>query len=159
MKALIGAVVVGVLAYMIWHGLISAAGSDPYIAIQMGYGNASDGEIEMHTNVSVLLVAMDRDDRDLKKVKTPDEWIAAHFKLTDSAGKAVRLDRQNNSKVIKPHQVIGTQEYFVVARLKSGQQYTFDFKPRLKEPDVFRHTFTAPAKADKPMTYNFMLVK
>lgn len=159
MKAIFAAIVLGALAYVVWYGLISAGSSDPYIAIQMGYGNAKDGEIEMHTNVSVVMVAMDRNDRELNKIKTPDEWVAAHFKLTDSAGNPIRLDRQNNSKVIKPHQVIGTQEYFLVSKLKAGERYTFDYKPRYKEPDVFRYTFAAPAKADKPMTYNFMLVK
>jgi hypothetical protein len=158
MKAVLGAVVMGVIAFVIWWTLISAGDQEKYLPIQIGYGNVNDGQIEMHTNVGVAMVAMDQRD-DFKKMQDMDVWVADHFKLTDSAGKPVRMDRQNNSKIIKPHQVIGTQEFFLVSRLKSGEEYRYEYKPRMKEPFVFRYKFIAPAQAEKPFTYNFDLVK
>jgi hypothetical protein len=159
MKAVMGAVALGVTAFVIWWALLSTSTQEKYLPIQIGYGNGNEKQIEMHTNVGVAMVAMDRRDDDLKKMQDLDEWVKDHFKLTDAAGKPVKMERQNNSKVIRPHQVLGTQEFFLVSKLKPGEEYTYDYKPRFREPFVFRYKFTAPAQAEKPSTYNFNLVK
>lgn len=158
MKALLGAVVLGVVAFVIWWSLISAGDQEKYLPIQIAYGNVQEDKIDMHTNVGVAMVAMDRR-LDIKEMQNLDNWVTEHFKLSDSAGNPVRMERQNHSKVIKPHQVIGTQEFFLVSTLTPGEEYTYDYKPRMKEPFVFRHKFVAPGKAEKPATYNFNLVK
>lgn len=158
MKALVGAALLGILAFVIYWSTMAAGDSEKIFPIQIAYGNAKEDEIEMHTNVGVAMVAMDRGD-EFGKIKNLDEWVADHFKLTDSAGKAVRMDRQNNSKLIKPHQVIGTEEFFLSSRLKPGEAYTYEYKPRSKGTKVYQHKFTAPSQNGQPATYNFELVR
>lgn len=157
-KPLVVAAFVGILGFVAYWSTMAAGDSEKIFPIQIAYGNAGEGQLEMHTNVGVAMVAMDRGD-EFGKIKNLDEWVTDHFKLTDAAGQPVRMDRQNNSKLIKPHQVIGTEEFFLVSKLKQGEQYTYEYKPRAKEAKTYQYKFKASNHADKPLTYNFDLVR
>jgi hypothetical protein len=86
------------------------------------------------------------------------EWIDAHFVLEDSGGTKVPLRQQNNSPLISVHEVsgmVGTHEFFISARLKSGESYTFTYTPVVAEGKRYTHGFTAPAQGTKVKQYMF----
>ncbi len=159
MKALAGAGLLGFLAFTVWWMSASVGDSGKYMPIQVAFGNPGEKVVEMHTNVGVTMVAMDPLKDEKGKRKDMNDWVTEHFILTDSTGKTLKLERRNNSNVIKPHQVLGTQEFFIVSRLIPGEAYTFDFIPAVKGTKTFRHKFTAPAQPEKPSVVSFELVK
>lgn len=159
MKALVGAGLLGFLAFMIWYLTLSAGDSEKYMVVQIAYGNPATKMIEMHTNVGIAMVAMDPVQDEQGKKKDLNDWVKEHFTMTDAAGKNISFERRNNSNVIKSHQVLGTPEFFIVSRLVPGVPYTLDYKPRAKGPKVFRYKFTAPAQPEKPSQVSFDLVR
>lgn len=151
MKAFAGLGVILFLVITLYWMSAHAGTDEPDLGIQMAFGNAADNEIDLHVVVGVLLANKDRAKEKLLNIKPKswDDWIVEHFFLTDSAGKRTELTRKTNSSLIRPHQVIGTEQFFMVARVKSGEDYTFDFVPTGEESITHRYLFTAPAVDEK----------
>jgi hypothetical protein len=159
MKGLAGMGLLGFLALTAWWMTASVGDSNKYMAIQLAYGNLGKKGIEMHTNVGITMVAVDPLKVEKDKKKNMDDWVQEHFTLTDSSGQSLPFERRNNSNVIKAHQALGTQEFFIVACVKPGTQYQFDYKPVAKGTQTYRYKFIAPAQPEKPATINFDLVR
>ena len=147
------------LAITIYWMSVHTGSNEPDVGIQMAFGNPADNEIELHVVVGVLLANQDRARAKDLKLKSWDEWMVEHFFLTDGAGETVELRRTKNSSLIKPHQVIGTEEFFMVARVRSGEEYTFDFVPTGEESIPRRCAFTAPAADEQIRLYMFKPVE
>ncbi|UCD28387.1 MAG: hypothetical protein JSV03_15085 [Planctomycetota bacterium] len=143
------------LAVLVYWMSVYAGGEDVGIPIAIACGHPSEGEIEMHVVVGVVMANQDRMKKDDEKIKPWPEWIKDHFILTDSLGNRLELNRQNHSSLIKPHEIVGTQEFFMVAKLKTGQSYSFDYIPDIDESQRYRHQFTAPVTAEKARQYTF----
>jgi len=135
-----------------------AGGEDPAIYMQTAFGNVTDNEIEMHTVVGVVIANKDRLRQGELKAMSWPEWISEHFVLQDASGEVLELQRTNNSKLIKQHEVVGTQEFFLVTKLEIGQDYTFDYIPEIGAAKCYRREFTAPSSPEKVRQYLFSMV-
>jgi hypothetical protein len=150
-------VILGVLGY--WMAFRSNDTEQAAVNIPLAFGKPSGGQVDMHVVVGVALANVTRA-RDSMSGKDKDwnGWIRDHCHLKDAAGKPVSFTRQSGSTVVKAHevaQVVGTEEFFMVATLKVGQTYTFDYVGDLATGKTYRCEFTAPSKAEKVQTYRF----
>ncbi|MHC4445191.1 MAG: hypothetical protein ACYTF1_07935 [Planctomycetota bacterium] len=158
MKYFAGFGLLGFLVVMSIWMTVGAGGEDPGINIAMSYGNPGGGEIDMHVVVGVLMANKDRM-KDGMQIKPWPEWIADHFDLEDASGKVFKLRRTNHSRLIKPHQIMGTHEFFMATRLKIGVSYTFEYVPDTDVDKRYRYQFTAPSAAQKVQYCAFKLVE
>lgn len=159
MKAIGG---IGLLIFvglsLYWFSLAAGDRDDP-IQMQIAFGNPGPGGVEMHLVVGVVMANLDRTTQD-GRVLNWNEWVAAHFELKDAGNNPVRIERRNNSSAIQQLEVIGTQEFFLVATLAEGATYTLDYIPAMANPSVrYRDTFAAPAEARKVKMADFQRVK
>jgi len=51
--------------------------------------------------------------------------------------------------------MVGTYEFFLTAKVKPGQAYTFDYIIEVPEPVTFRCQFTTPQAAEKVKRFQF----
>jgi len=158
MKWFAGVGLLGFLAIFLYWMSASTGGKDSGVSIQIAFGNATAKEIEIHVVVGVVMANQDRIKKG-EKIKSWPEWIQDHFDLQDSSGNELELARTNHSRLIKPHQIVGTQEFFMVAKLKIGEDYTLDYIPDTDEPQRYRSQFVAPSAAAKVRQCAFKPVK
>ncbi len=157
MKAIAGIgllALLGMLGY--WYATTTSDTESAAINIPLAFGNVSGPQVDMHIVVGVALANVSAAKDPSLKSKSWDDWIRDHFSLTDSAGKKVTLRRQSSSKVIKAHevaQVVGTEEFFIVANLKVGQRYTLDYIGDVTTRKTYRCEVTAPSAPEKVQTY------
>ncbi len=149
--------ILGGLGY--WVAFKSGDTESAAVDIPLAFGKPSGGQVDMHVVIGVTLANITRA-RDSMSGKDKDwnGWIKDHCVLKDSAGKPVSFTRQSSSNVIKPHeaaQMVGTEEFFMVARLKVGQTYTFDYIGDLATGKTYRCQFTAPSAAQKVQLHRF----
>jgi hypothetical protein len=158
MKAIGG---VGVLLclglFAFWLSKTSNDTENAAVNIPFAFGKPSAGQLDMHIIVGVALANVSRSREPLTgKDKNWNEWVKEHLIVKDLAGKTVPLTRQTSSNVVKPHEVaqmVGTEEFFVVARLKTGQTYTLDYIGDLATGKTYRCQFTTPSQAEKSQQY------
>ena len=159
MKAIGG---LGLLLFLVvtvyWLSASSGGGQDAAVPIQIAFGNLGPKGVEMHVVIGVVMANRDRIRKD-GGTPTWDEWVADHFELKDAAKNLVKIERSNHSNLIQQREVVGTQEFFLVTTLKSGQPYVFDYIPEVAKPGRVRHVFTAPASAAKVRMLDFQKVK
>ncbi len=157
MKAIGGFGIVLALAIMAYWFSLSAGGEDTGVDLPIAYGNVAGGQVDMDVLLGVVMAHRTRQKDPPNAQRTADEWVRDHFVLTDSRGQKVPFARQSSSKLIKAHEVqqlVGTEEFFLAAKLKVGESYTFDY---MLDPQgrPYRYRFTAPAKAEKVRTCRF----
>ncbi|NLE61274.1 MAG: hypothetical protein GX616_23235 [Planctomycetes bacterium] len=162
MKAFAG---IGLLIFLVvlgyWLARTSTDTESRAVDIPIAFGNVAGGQVEMHVVVGIALANVSAAKERSLKPRDWNQWMRDHFLLTDPAGKKVDLSRQNNSKVIKPHEVaqlVGTEEFFMIAKLKSGQSYTFDYVADLATGKSYRCQVVAPATAEKARQFRFELL-
>lgn len=148
MKNLIVLFVIGLLIFSAVYYVTFKTSEDPGQNFGLAFGNADGDAIEMHTVIFGLTIRRDPPRVDLKTGTTYwDEWVQNHFQLTDAAGNPVPLKREMGSSVIQGKDIkAGTPEFFLVAVLKKGAKYDFDFVPYRGSPDVYRYSFTCPSQ-------------
>lgn len=163
MKAVFGLAVVvcvGLLAYW-FAGAPKSKG--PSLAIPLAWGNVAGNEIEMHAIIGVGLAHTSRKgEKGTIKPVSWDEWIAKHCVLKSATGEVVKLQRRMNSLMIPYRDVqntVGTEEFFIVAKMKTGTAYTFDYTIERPDPETYRCQFAAPTQAEKTAIHSFELVK
>jgi len=145
---------VGLFAF--WLSRTSTDTDNAAMNIPLAFGNVAGTQVDMHIVVGIALANVSASRDPSLKPKSWDDWMRDHFSLTDSSGKKVTLRRQTNSKVIKPHEVaqtVGTEEFFIVANLKSGQTYTLDYIASGPSATTYRCQVTAPSAPEKIQTY------
>lgn len=142
-----------------WMSASAGGGQGEAVPFQVAFGKPGAGGIEMHVVIGVVTANRDRQSKD-GELLSWDEWVTGHFELKDSGGNVLPLERRNNSNAITQNQVIGTQEFFLVATLAPGQAYALEYAPEMKSPAVrYRHSFTAPASAEKVRMVELQRVK
>ena len=156
MKVIAG---IGLLALLgglgYWYATTTSDTESAAINIPLAFGNVAGTQVDMHIVVGVALANISAAKDPSLKPKSWDDWIRDHFAMTDSAGKKVTLRRQSNSKVIKAHEVaqmVGTEEFFIVANLKVGQTYKLDYID-VAAHKTYRCEVTAPSAPEKVQTY------
>ena len=158
MKAVGGVGLLGFLAiFVIWMSISSGDGGDKAFPVQMAFGEASGNQIEMHAIVTIVMANQDRQQASGHEMPWPD-WIEKHLILEDSAGHRVKLERTNNSKLIRQSQAPAA-EFFLTGRLEKGQDYTFTYIPNTQKPEKYRCAFTAPAESKTLYQQVFDLVE
>jgi len=159
MKAIGG---LGLLLFLVvtvyWLSASSGGGQDAAIPLQIAFGNLGPKGVEMHVVIGVVMANLDRIRKD-GSTPTWEEWVADHFELKDAANNVLKLERRNNSSLIQQREVVGTQEFFLVTTLKSGQPYVFDYIPEAAKPGRVRYPFSAPTSAAKVRMVDFQKVK
>jgi hypothetical protein len=121
--------------------------------ISIAYGFPKEGEIEMHTVISMGMTALETPTFNPKTGQLDwDAWIANHLDLRDAGGKQVHIDYMKGSDVVNTKKLPGVPEGFLLARVKQGGTYTYDYKPHMADPFKLRYEFTAPT-ADKPVEW------
>lgn len=150
-------VILGMLGY--WLAFKSGDTEHAAMNIPIAFGTPTGGQTEMHVVVGVALANVSKArDSMAGKDKDWNGWMEDHFSLKDPSGKTVRFSRQGNSKVIQAHevaQVVGTEEFFMVARVKCGQTYTLDYVEDLATRKTYRCTITVPPAKQKVQTFRF----
>ena len=87
-----------------------------------------------------------------------DEWIRDHYILTDSSGQRVDFFRQHFGNLI-PSGKVGTPNSYLLAMVKPGEAYTFEYVPKLSEGKRYRHSFTVGDDGLPYKRVNFEFVK
>jgi len=114
--------------------------------VGMAVGNPQDGELELHVVVSMAMVRADVvPTAGRAGAQQWGQWIREHFELRDSAGKDVTFAREGHSNLISDQKAFNP-EFFLRARLRARETYTFDYIPVKSEGRHYRHTFTVPAE-------------
>jgi hypothetical protein len=147
-RAVVGLVIVVGCVAGGWY-LLGRASEDPGFPMGIAFGNPHDGTIELHLVVELGMVRTEG----LKAhpaggLETWDDWIADHFDLRDSAGTKLQLTKDGWSDVIGQDQA-KNPEFFLKGKLKAGESYTLKYIPRRAGLVKHRHSFTAPATAQK----------
>ncbi len=141
-----------------WVAFKSGDTEGAALNIPLAFGKPTGGQVDMHVIIGVTLAAVSRGKDSMSgKGKDWNGWIKDHCRLTDSAGKPVTFRRQSTSTVIQAYEAaqMGTEEFFMVATLKVGQTYTFDYIGDLSTGKTYRCQFTAPSAAEKVALYRF----
>jgi hypothetical protein len=159
-----------VLSLVIFAGLLvyyfvgMPKDSGPTLAIPIAFGAPTGGEIEMNAIIGVVLAHKSRKDERLSPTqpKSWDQWIDTHCIIKSASGQQVKLRRTVNSTIIPFPDVqatVGTEEFFLSARLKAGTAYTFDYIIDCPDPVVFRCGLPAPVAAERVRMYTFEVPK
>lgn len=134
----------------------------------VAFGNASNGQIELHMVVSMLQSSTDMPttrtlmDGTIAE-QSRDEYVAEHFLIKHSDGSEamgeggypVKWKVTNRSPFIDENK-FPIAEWYLIAKLNAGEEYHVDFKPHRDEPVVFRHTFVAPQAEEKMWRIEFV---
>lgn len=133
-----------VVAVGIGWFLMQKVTSEDTFQVKTAFGIPNEGTIELNVVATMGMTAKEAPRVDEKLQPKWDEWVQEHFFLTDAAGNSVPIGMRFSSDVIKPAQVMGTPEGYLVAKLKQGTAYQFDYKPKRAEAKRYRYSFTAP---------------
>ena len=147
--------VVMVMLVLIGVGWFAANKFTEFKDFQMSiaYGFPKEAEIEMHTVISMGMTALEAPTFNPKVGGLDwDGWIANHLDLRDASGKQVHIDFLKGSDVLNTKKVPGVPVGFLLARVKQGAKYTYDYKPHMADPLKLRYEFTAPT-ADEPVEW------
>lgn len=160
MKAFAGLSLVGLLAIAIyWVAALPGKPEAEGVQIPIAMGNVDEGMIEMHAAIGVALANMSRlKESPASKLLDWDKWIERHCILKSKAGQTIPLQRANNSSLLKVHEIqpmIGTQEFFLTAKLRLDTDYTFDYIIESPDAKVYRRHLTAPQHAEKARLLRF----
>lgn len=145
-----------------WLAITSSGGGETAIDIPLVFGSPTDGTIEMNAIIGISLANKSRKKEPMENGKPLgwNDWVKTHCILKASTGEQVTVSRTNGSKLLRMHeiqQMVGTEEFFLDAKLKPGQAYTFDYIIETPETMIFRCPFTAPHAAEKVRPYHFVL--
>ncbi|HOW72421.1 MAG TPA: hypothetical protein PKY77_17620 [Phycisphaerae bacterium] len=162
MKIVAGLGVLLFLGGMGYYFAVVSGGGETAIDIPLVFGNLKDGSIDMHAIIGVTLAHKSRKNEPLieGKPKGWNDWVKTHCILKSSSGEQIAVNRTNGSKLVRMHeiqQMVGTEEFFLEAKLKPGQAYTFDYIIEAPEAMIFRCQFTAPQADEKVKPYHFVL--
>lgn len=139
------AVLAGILSYT----LSSKSSRDDSEYIGASFGNPTPAGMQLDVVVSLMMTHKDPPPPMQRPVNW-DNWVAAHFVLTDATGKAQPLRRLNFSQLV-PTQIAGTYDFFVSATLKPGAAYTLTVTPFVSNTTrKFAWKFTVPAQPTEP---------
>jgi len=128
-----------------WWAVNSFTSQDSF-QIALAFGIPQGNEIELHVVASMGMTAREPPRRDLSTGKVLwQEWVDRHFDLRDASQASIPFAFRQSTDVIPINQLVGTPEGYLLAKVKKGVQYTFDYYPRVGDLKCYRHTFTAPA--------------
>jgi len=160
MKFVAGFGVLLFLAGVGYYFAVVSGGGPPTIEVPMAFGEPKDGSMEMHGIIGVVLANKSRKNEPLAKDKPVgwNDWVKTHCILKSASGEQVPVTRTNGSNLIRSHEtqaMVGTEEFFLTAKVKPGQAYTFDYIIEVPEPVTFRCQFTTPQAAEKVKRFQF----
>jgi hypothetical protein len=145
MKGLGGLFIFGALVLVGGLYMQAKLFSDAGRPLQLAYEAIDDTEVEMALVVPIVMPAADRPRANERGFVLWDEWVEDHFQLYDSSDNLLPLRRSNHCRFIPARKVIGTEEFFLSAKLMSGQDYVFECVPVQAKSKRYRYSFTAPA--------------
>lgn len=147
MKTLVVLFILGLVAFGAIYWLTMKASEDPGYSFALAFGLPDDqGNIEMHVIIYGRTVRIDPPRLDPKTgVELWSEWVTKHFDLRDDKGANVAFMRHGGSAVITGKDVgAGTPDFYLIAKVKKGANYVFDYLPTPVDGERFRYNFTAP---------------
>ena len=156
MKALaVGFGVVIALAFGLHWFLLREMNKDLGRNVLVAFGIPEEGEIQMHLSVTTGTYM-----RDPPRLGPHDrplvlEWIDEHFSLHDDSGTRLRLKRHGSSGLLAKSKATISSEFYLIANLQQGKEYTLDFVPEVRRGDKYRHVFTAPSEGTDPWHLHF----
>lgn len=145
-----------IVAFVIFLAVVGAgiyfynsAMSDPAMSIPVAYGKPANGTAQFELMVTNALT-MPADPVPVDADGNPqwDKWNDAHLFLVDSQGAPVKMEMTRRSELV-PQLQQGNLQHFVIAKLKTGSDYTFTFQPKASESTKFVNKFTMPAEGPK----------
>lgn len=145
MKALGGLFIFGVLVLVGTLYMQAKLFEDHGVSLQIAYDALNDSEVELNLVVPITFPAIDPPRMNEKGKITWEDWIDDHFQLYDAGDNLVPLKRSNNCRIIPRHKIVGTEEFFLKAKLKAGEDCVFEYVPKLSKGKRYRYRFTAPA--------------
>ena len=142
----VGLIVILLLVAGGWWAANKISGQHNYW-IATAFGVPHKGDIEMNAIVSRPMADLEppRVDPETFKVLW-QEWTDRDFELRDASGMPVKITfRESTDRCIIPTgKIVGAPVGYILARLKQGTNYTFDYIPKFQEPEQYQHAFTAP---------------
>ena len=161
MKGLIVLGLIGVVGVGLIFWMMQKSTGDQGISIAVACGNPGDGTVEINAAMDMGIMRREglRQAVDVPLAVLWPEWVEEHFQLCDAAGKSVRLERVGQSLLINVNRMPGAPDFFLTARLRSGETYSFDYKPWRAKTTKYRHTFVAPADKTEMKRWNFELAE
>ena len=160
MKGLVVLFVLALVAIIGYFQFMKSMDSDSQVLVSSAFGNSDKGTCEIHVVVQPLTVKTDPPRADLSTGFVYwDEWLDAHYNLTEDGGKRVKFERAQWSPVISDKEAGGAPEFYLKGKVKQGANYTFEFTPLKDGPRKYRRTFTAPNGDQKMSRDIFALVK
>lgn len=156
MRGLVGLAIVGLVAIGGMYYLMNEASKDPGIPVAFAVGNHDGEKMQAHLCVQPGMTMTEGPRRDLRGTVYWDEWAEEHFKVVDEKGERAPITFRAGSNLISEQKAGGVPEGFLSANIRTGGDYTIDYKPRKGESKTYRHKFKAEAG---PMSRpNFELV-
>ncbi len=147
----------GIMLYLFVGG--PGGGGQAAVELPLAFSAPSAGVSEMHVIVGVRQANPVRA-RDAQaageKVRSWTDWVRLHFALLGPDGNKVPLERRNNSRIIKALDVanmVGTEEFFLVARVRPGQTYTLQFVEHIPGGRPCAVQVTVPSQAQAVRRY------
>ncbi len=161
MKGLVVLGLIGVVGIGVTFWLMKECTSDQGISITLACGNPNDGTVAMHAAMDMGIMRREglRQAPDVSEDVLWREWLDEHFQLRDAAGESVHIERVGQSLLINVNKMPGAPDFFLTARLRSGETYSFDYKPWRAKATKYRHTFVAPADKTEMKRWNFELAE
>lgn len=164
MKAVFGLTVVVCVGLLVYWVTSLPKSSGPSLTIPIAWGNASGNQIEMNAVIGVALAHKSRKNEpgSVGKTKNWDEWVDTHCIIKSASGGPVKVSRRAESSIIPyrdVQQMVGTEEFYLSAKLKPGESCTFDYIIENPKPETYRCQLAAPAQAEKARMYNLELTQ
>ncbi len=117
--------------------------------IGIAAGNPSSESLELNVVISRQMVTRDPPAHVAESGAVLwQEWVPAHFELTDQAGQRVSMQRAGTSSIINPRKAFNP-EFYLTARVKPGGTYTLDYIPTVGATQRYRYIFTVPPEKMK----------
>lgn len=146
MKKLVGMVLfLGVAVLITYMGAKALKKAEESFLIGIAFGEPTKDVISVHVPIQVTMVRTEGP-KLRNGVVQWFEWIDEHFDLRDDRGERVNLKKLEFSSLITSRDV-AAPEFFIGAKIKPGEKYTFAYIPFVGGSQRYRHEFTAPSDA------------
>ncbi len=147
MKAFLWVVLISFLGLCGYYYFKAFIIPDETQMLSIAFGNTTDDEVELHVEVTLVMAQLDvfpymsmNGGTDWKA------WANDHYIVKDDGGNQVEFTKRMKSNVISERDSRVVADGYLIAKLKPGAEYTFEYIPIISEPEKFLYEFSAPTE-------------
>ena len=127
-------------------------------SVCMAYSEEGNDKILVHLAVSIGMYRKDPPRFGPTGIPLNREWVDEHFQLYDDSGNRIPIEKWGSDSLIDQSRAALAPELYLVAILKKGKDYVYEYVPDIRKPEKYRREFSAPQAGQDPWHEKFLLV-